>query len=229
MAYFVQAEDGLRYGPLERDEVRQWLSDGRLMSHSILVDSITGARVPVGDVVGMSAFPRVPPKKNNNSGLMIGLVAMLTFCVIPFLAAVLIPTFRSARVAAQRSTELTHAKQLAAAALLYADDHDDRFPPAFSSNKDLHFALGEYVVDPAAFVATNPAGGEFRGNSAVAGRRLEEISEPASVPLIYDSKRWRGVNRITVGFVDGHARDIPVDQFLKAINPDRSAMPRPGH
>lgn len=233
MAYFVQADNGQQYGPVELDGLRQWAAEGRLASHTVLVDAVTGERIQAGSIAGlfgavpppMFAQPQVAPKKSN-AGLIIGIIALVGCCaIVPIFAAILFPVFAQAKLAAKRTAEMSHAKQLATSALIYTNDFDDHFPPEFEKNADLHLALELYAKDPAAFVITNPDGGEFRGNGALAGMDSKQIKSPLEVPMLYDNMPWQD-NTMIAAFADGHVKaKVPRDWLEQVLKADVSTNP----
>lgn len=54
---------------------------------------------------------------------------LVVIAIIAILAAILFPVFAQAKVAAQRTQVLSNAKQHGLAAIMYANDFDDMFPP----------------------------------------------------------------------------------------------------
>ncbi len=51
MAYYVETEDGNRYGPAEPSQLSQWAAEGRLKPEWIAVDAATGARAPLHTII----------------------------------------------------------------------------------------------------------------------------------------------------------------------------------
>lgn len=64
MAYTVIGADGKEYGPVEADQLRHWLAEGRVMPHSQVKDFMTGQVTTVAQIPGLAppaAAPQAPP------------------------------------------------------------------------------------------------------------------------------------------------------------------------
>jgi len=149
----------------------------------------------------------------------LGLLASL------FLAAVLFPVFVRAREAAKTATCLSNVKQLSLAVIMYAQDHDDKLPPADTWCDSLR----PYVKDARIFVCPNARQlkSGYAYNRALSGRPFAEVAEPQRTVLLYESDLgWNGAGGPETlasprrhffvgnvfGFVDGHVKRVAVEE-----------------
>lgn len=131
-----------------------------------------------------------------------------------------------AGLVAQRATCQANLKQLSAATLLYAQDHDNRFPPADHWSE----AIAPYVPKaPTDRASPNPfhcpstsTPGSYRMNAALSGLRMENLDAPADIVLFFDAdtptrsfaggppdvawQRHSGV--ANVAYADGHVKYV---------------------
>ena len=140
------------------------------------------------------------------------LLAALAGCSIFW--AILAPVFRSARTAAAHIACMCNVRQEALGMLMYTADFDDRLPLAES----WHVGSKPYVkLDLRCPTATSPW--TYAMNSALSGRSLESLDQPAEHVLLFEAnaalpnasggREWlvlRHQGRATIGFVDGHAK-----------------------
>ncbi len=61
---------------------------------------------------------------------------LVVIAIIAILAAILFPVFAQAKVAAKKSVEVSHMKQIGLAALMYSGDYDDVLPLAYQYPHD---------------------------------------------------------------------------------------------
>jgi prepilin-type N-terminal cleavage/methylation domain-containing protein/prepilin-type processing-associated H-X9-DG protein len=72
---------------------------------------------------------------------------LVVIAIIALLAAILFPVFAQAREKARRAACMSNHKQIATALLMYAQDHDERFPPALY-DKDDQYPAWPIVIEP---------------------------------------------------------------------------------
>ena len=127
--------------------------------------------------------------------------------------------FERARQQAAQASCASNLKQLAVGMLMYAQDHDEQFPPADRWSD----AIYPYIKNDQLLRCPGTPQREFgyAFNRALSGRRLAEIANPAETPLLFDSKTgkknaaddgrsWPSPGRHNDGndcaFVDGHVK-----------------------
>ncbi len=72
---------------------------------------------------------------------------LVVIAIIAILAAMLLPALAMAKESGKRIKCVNDVHQLALAALMYADDNEDRFPLRFNQNKAWPAVLEEYYVE----------------------------------------------------------------------------------
>lgn len=77
---------------------------------------------------------------------------LVVIAIIAILAAILFPVFARAREKARQSSCLSNVKQLCTAALMYAQDYDDRLPFASNYGQYWYMVLQPYVKNSQLFV-----------------------------------------------------------------------------
>lgn len=228
MTYFVIHDDGQKYGPATTEQLRLWLSEGRIGPTTVVEDD-SGERKRLVELPGFedavvpppkAAIPAAPPAQAPSgttyaqavparSGAPVAIVVGIVGCAMLFgvaiLAAILFPVFAQARLAARKATTLSHAKQAALGVIMYMGDNDDRMPPQFATAEDVHRCSIRYTKSENVYLTLNPAGGEFLGNPKIAGALSVECPEPSLIPMIYESRAWPDGKRAT-GWLDGHAK-----------------------
>jgi hypothetical protein len=169
--------------------------------------------------------------KRTSSWVPSGCLALLAVMIL----AILAPVFRSARVAAKRSTNLLHLKALDQACLMYDNDFGDRYP---RSDRWMN-SIAVYIPDRDSF--QNPMGndGEFgyAMNSDLSAKLDGEVEDPAATILLYESRRSdRNLSRpailipgdvppgregasIGVGFADGHSKFLTPAGLVETVRP----------
>ena len=100
---------------------------------------------------------------------------------------------------------LARVKQVVAALHIYATDNDGFLPHRFSTSDELRASLSDFPDEM--FASVNPNGGKIVPNRLLAGLNLSEIPLPEKTVLVYESRVFPD-GRLTVGFVDSHARRV---------------------
>lgn len=65
MRYFVVAQDGQRYGPVNLATLNDWIAQGRVLPTTLLEDAEFGGMVTAGNVAGTVFSPHAPPPVAN--------------------------------------------------------------------------------------------------------------------------------------------------------------------
>lgn len=146
--------------------------------------------------------------------LMIGLAAIVV------VVAFLLPLLEGGRIENHRHSPLSGIKQASLAALMYANDHDDRTVPAKGWSKLLYPYVKTDVFRCPSFVSDKTKGGHplFSGYP---GRNLAALEPLADFPMMFDSSeleldavagigtlRFRHEGSALMSFADGHLKPI---------------------
>lgn len=104
--------------------------------------------------------------------------------------------------AAQKAT-VNNLRQLAIAALMYAQDHNEQFPAGMDDAEKLQQTLQAAVkLDPQIYAQPN-TGELYQANPSLSGKGLGQIANPAEMVLFFEISAWPDGKR-GVSFVDGH-------------------------
>ncbi|MBC8065234.1 MAG: hypothetical protein H7Y17_10415 [Chlorobia bacterium] len=187
--------------------------------------------------------PPLPPQKSNNVVLwvVLGVVAVCGCGGVVVLAAILFPVFSQAKLAAKQSQSLSNVKQSSLAAIMYASDYDEKMPPA-----EKWIDLTEvYARNPAIYHSPASEGPPnerygYAFRAELSRKDTKKILDPQRWAMIFDSTktgrnavggldtlpsppRFSGASssgKNTVGFLDGHAKMIPLNGDLGATGSD---------
>lgn len=182
-----------------------------------------------------------PPPSGKSPLFYIGIAAGC--CGVPLIllgifAAVLFPVFAQAREKARASRCLSNVKTLEMGVIQYAQDYDEKYPPA----KQWMTRLEPYTIGPNGGAAENKnvrspermfhcpsvAAGRresdkfgYAYNSLLTGKSERDIA-PSKIPMIYDSENlqknasdpfksvaYRHLYGAAVGYADGHVHFEP--------------------
>lgn len=129
------------------------------------------------------------------------------------------------RPAADAAQTLSSIKQVALAAIMYANDYDDVFPYV-QSTSSAQSVLLPYVKNPTTFFAADGRT-RFVFNMAVAGVEMPRIERPGDVVLWYE-ERPASDGRRAVAFADGSARRLGPEEWREAERTLRLKLPKTG-
>lgn len=135
---------------------------------------------------------------------------LVVVAIIAIMCALIFPVFSRAREQAHRTKCISHQRQLALLAALYAQEHDEMLPPASSFFAALD-APSPLLACPTAGKAIACA---YAGNPQLDGIALAEVADPAGTWLTADGTAGgivvRHGGRAIASFVDGHVGQIKV-------------------
>ena len=162
---------------------------------------------------------------------------LVVIAIIAVLAAILFPVFARAREKARQSTCQSNQRQIAVAATMFAQDHEELLPNTATVWNDLALEAG-ILICPTKGKAT-PNG--YGYNSQLSGLGVGDIRDPTAIPLTADysgtSTQFlnllmssadvdlRHSSKAIVSYLDGHVAsaigvypigDIPVKSGLVA-------------
>jgi prepilin-type N-terminal cleavage/methylation domain-containing protein/prepilin-type processing-associated H-X9-DG protein len=149
---------------------------------------------------------------------------LVVIAIIAVLAAILFPVFAKAREKARMTTCLSNQKQIATAALMYAQDYNGLFP-AFSTAWAGEMKLDNGVFDCPSITGTGSAAKpDYAFNACLCGTSQTQMGDASSLVLTTDIERVGDTNRYlldpvqevatphggaVVAFADGHAAFAP--------------------
>lgn len=147
----------------------------------------------------------------------------------PVLAAILLPVFTQAKVAAQKTASLSNIKQAALAVLMYCGDNDDHMPYVHSTGAVVKLTH-PYLKDVSIWWTSD--GRRFLFNMAVSGVNASAIERPSETVLVYAEKPRSDGTR-EVAFVDGHAKIVKPEEWARyestlrrTIQPNGISLPK---
>ena len=121
-----------------------------------------------------------PPRRKNNLVWIILAVVLICGCGgVIGLSAILFPAFQTAKVKAQTARCVSNARRIAMGEIMYATDHDDRFP--FSKN--WNDTIATYTHTESIFrcpTVSRMTPGGYAMNSAHSGKSMVDIATPAT-------------------------------------------------
>lgn len=173
--------------------------------------------------------PWAEPKKQTNTGIIIGVVVgsvlLVGLMMVAILGAILLPVFAQAREKARTASCQSNLKQIALRVMMYAQDYGERCPLAdkWTGQLDPYLRDSQIFRCPSAAMGqTTPPGApivtDYGYNAALNGLAMEKIKSPASTVLTFESngpsaggaenlvqpgRHQRGNN---FAFTDGHVK-----------------------
>ena len=163
-----------------------------------------------------------PPKQKSKSvwiWVVVGCAGMCVVCGIVG-AAVMVPAFAQARLAAKETNAFSYAKTVSVSTYMYTSDFDDHFPPidsgeAISKRIEPYFSkAGGQIRSARSMAATKAAAASFTWNQALSGVSTRNLENLPDVWLFHTSGEPE-YKRLMIGFADGRADRIQPEE-LKA-------------
>lgn len=112
-------------------------------------------------------------------------LAIFAIAGLAFLAAILMPVFASAKLAAQRTACFSKIKELSQGTELYRADFDDRLMTASRWTDQ----ISPYQEEPAySCIEGQGVRYSYAFNRSLSDRQASEIASPEQTPLFFDSK-----------------------------------------
>jgi prepilin-type N-terminal cleavage/methylation domain-containing protein/prepilin-type processing-associated H-X9-DG protein len=151
---------------------------------------------------------------------------LVVIAIIAILAAILFPVFAKAREKARQTSCTSNQRQIAASAMIFAQDHEEVLPGTATVWKNLN-------IDASALICTTAADqtngyGYYVDNDA---KSIGAVADPTSQPLTADGNganngvmlSWcdadpRHTSKVVCSFLDGHV----------AIGKREDMIPGPG-
>ena len=134
-------------------------------------------------------------------------------------AAITMPALSRARGQATNAVSMSNLKQIALALMMYADDHDGRFPDDLQAARS-YFGSSKVLESP-----RKPKGFEGESYIYINGQSLQ-IDSPATQILVYENPEFCD-DKISAAFMDGHVESMSRNRFLKAIEQTYKRLGRP--
>ena len=133
-------------------------------------------------------------------------VLFISFLAVACAGLVFAQVSQDPVIVAKKAVSLSNVKQLCLGIIMYENDYDD-YVPYVKSVKTLKSVVAPYLKTDKLWDDPNPAGGQYLFNMCLGGVIQAEVPQPATTPLIYESKPWSDGHR-AVGFFDGHAKFV---------------------
>ena len=109
-----------------------------------------------------------------------------------------------------KDVSVDRLKQVALAAIMYAQDYDEKLPPMKSAEAAKE-ALKPYVRSEEIFV--DPTSKKpFKANAALSGKQLSQIEQPGETILFYEAQPGADGTR-AAAFVDGHVARLSAEDW----------------
>jgi type II secretory pathway pseudopilin PulG len=161
-----------------------------------------------------------PPKRNPWPWVIGGCAISLCLCG-PIVAAILLPVFVQAREAAAKTALMTELKATGVAILVYAADHDERYPPTMGDPDGLYESLGSSRLERKLYYSYETA---IKSNPQLAGIATVDVKDPANTVMLYKETGQTGDYVVVLG-CDTGARSVKSDDLKEQILNGRYQIP----
>ncbi len=131
-------------------------------------------------------------------------------------ASILIPSLSRARTLAKRTVSMANVRGLLMACHIYANDHNDQFPPSLES-----------LIDEGSVVKKmlrSPLETRNRNSYVYLAAGSQNIPDPGQTVVIYEHPENHGNEGTVVGFADGHAEFVPIPRFNELLAKSRETL-----
>ncbi len=150
---------------------------------------------------------RVTMRAWNNGGAIFAIVLLVGGFLAPIPAAIVFPVFARAREKARQVSCESNLKQIGLAALMYAQDHDQRLPFTPTART----LLNPYIKNDLIWQCPSNQGGGYAMNPTLSGANLATVAQPSETVLFYEVDAsgqpiFPHNEGADVCFVDGHVK-----------------------
>jgi prepilin-type processing-associated H-X9-DG protein len=188
---------------------------------------------PVGLVLGIISLNRINSSNGQLTGKWMAITGIVlssfALIMIPIMAAILFPVFAKARMKARETTYvetcLSNQRQMAAAMIMYAQDHENTFPPDKTVWTDIN-------VDPAILICPTADKSKtisYGYNKGMSKLTIQATPEYFNLMLTADGgnaanqltgvgdMQFRHLNQCAASYVDGHAAMVTKESMQPNI------------
>lgn len=210
--------------PLPTTPVEVKTSGMAITSLVLGVLGFCGITAVVGLILGIVALVKINRSggRLSGQGLAIAGICVSAFMLlfsIPMMAAMMLPALSQAKQKAQVINCVNNLKQLGLAVRIYANDHNDQFPPAATWCDAIQGSVGS----PKVFQCPSEPGRRcaYAFNAKLDGKKVGEI-DPQTVLLYESDAGWNGTGgadnlkphkhssrTVNVAFADGSVQQLP--------------------
>lgn len=231
MRYFLTRPGADSQGPYSADDLRTMAEQDLIGPDAKLTEEESGREVTLDEILGEAAQPPpigepppaqpgpfaepgfsapmgAPAKRAVPWVLFLVLGGGVCLGGVVILAAILLPVFKSAKVAATRSVALSDMKKIMVGVNVYTADYDDALPPDMSTALAAKPYIEEFVDGTVSFASKAQPDAFLAGNRELSGKNISSFESPFSLMTFFDSKNWDNEKRI-VGFLDGSVTMSP--------------------
>lgn len=136
-------------------------------------------------------------------------VSMSTISGAAVGAGILMPALSKTKQVAQRVVSATNLKSVAIAAVIYANDHEGKYPP------DLETLIKEADLDPKTLESPYARRKTTSGPDYIYISGQDEMCSPQNV-LAYDNPTF-GTEKFNISYVDGHVAAVGLAELQKEV------------
>jgi prepilin-type processing-associated H-X9-DG protein len=210
----VAAADGKQYGPYPLADVRRYVAEGRIAPNA-QVSQGGGPWQPVGVALGQAPAVVRPSASRAKRGMSPVATVLIILGVIAALGAIAVVVLLG-RVQSTAMTETQSAscrsnlKQIALGMMMFAMDHNETFPNSTTWQTDIQ----PYLKSPDLYACpgSGKGSGSYEMNPSLSQVAMGQITNPMSMPLVYDAGFPNGtpphVEGWNVSFADGHCKSV---------------------
>ncbi len=162
-------------------------------------------------------------KKAQKNWAMAGLVlAVGGFLLFPLPAAILFPVFARARENARKTSCQNNLKQISLGVMQWNTDHNNKYPTA-NTNEQLRDSVMPYINNQQVFVCPSDTvedgTSDYQYNSQLSGANMDDVSDPAQTPMVWDKPSIEHLDGGNIAFADGHVKWFRKNEFDALIQP----------
>jgi type II secretory pathway pseudopilin PulG len=134
--------------------------------------------------------------REKGEGIALGglICGYINIAMVPIMFALMLPAISAAKDKGQEVVAMNDARQIAMACMMYANDHDGKYPAS------LEELTANPSFDQTALHRPGSEGFDYYG----AGKTESKIENPSTTPLVAGKKANRQGRR-PIGYADGHA------------------------